>query len=131
MADQFVLNEDGTVKLGWRDFSVTLREPEVGEWLSFEQEFGRANAWARGEDQEVPEGEESVKPTIAEAAENGPFLALYGRMIRELGIGLTGEVPALPIWLVVAAPYARISAWWSTSPLSRREAAAMTRALSQ
>lgn len=129
MADQLVLHEDGTVTIGWGDFAITLREPNIGEWLSFEQESGRANDWAKGD---AVDGEEEPTPrTIREAADGGPFLALYERLIRELGIGLTVEVPPLPPWLAAGAVFSRISAWWSASPLSRREATALTATLSR
>lgn len=126
MGDQLVMHDDGTVTIGWGDFSTTLREPDIGEWLSFEQEFARANAWARGE-----EAEGENPPTVLDAATDGPYLALYTRLVTELGVGLTGDVPTLPPWLTVGAVYGRISQWWSTSPLSRQEAAALIRMQSQ
>lgn len=122
MGDVLDLHDDGTVTLGWGDFKATLREPTVGEWLSFEQEAGRANAWARNEDGDEVE-QDRPKRTLLEAADGGPFLALYGRMIRELAIGDMGDVPELPPWLAVGSVYSHISSWWSASPLSRRAAA--------
>lgn len=130
MGDQLVMHEDGTVTIGWGEFSTTLREPTIGEWLSFVQEKDRAETWARGE-QDAPAGEEPTPKLLKEAAEDGPYLKLYGRMIRELGIGLTGEAPDLPPWLAAGDVFTRISNWWSANPLSRREAAAVTRTLTQ
>jgi len=132
VSDQFTMHEDGTVTLGWRDFSVTLREPEIGEWLSFTQEADRAEKWARGEDRVDEDGDSAPEDrSLAEAADGGPFLALYRRLIAELGIGLTGEIPDLPLWLVRGEAFTRISAWWSATPLSRREAQTVTRTLSR
>lgn len=128
MGDVFTLHEDGTVTVGWGDFSTTLREPTIGEWLSFVQEKDRADEWARGE----TEGEEPAPKKVTDAAgDDGPYLKLYGRLIRELGIGFTGDPPALAPWLVTGDVFTRISNWWSANPLSRREAAALTRTLTQ
>lgn len=129
MGDVLTLHEDGTVTIGWGDFSTTLREPTIGEWLSFVQEKDRADDWARGEP--ASEDEEPTRKKVVDAAADGPYLKLYGRMVRELGIGLAGEPPTLPPWLVTADVFTRISNWWSANPLSRREAAAVTRTLTQ
>lgn len=125
MGDVLTLHEDGTVTIGWGDVSTTLREPTVGEWLSFMQESERANQWAKGD---TPEEGEPTPRTVQEAADDGPFLKLYQRMLSVLG-GLDVGTDAMPPWLAVGATFDRISAWWSANPLSRQALAAATRTL--
>lgn len=124
MGDTLELRENGEVVIGWDETVVTLRRPKVGEWLSFMEESEAADAWARGES--AAEGETPTPRSIKDALADGPFLALYQRMILDLG-GTQVETADMPTWLAVGDTMRRISAWWIASPLARSEVATLTR----
>lgn len=131
--DVLVLNEDGSVSIGWEGISpATLRRPTAGEWLSFMEEIEAADAWARGEaPEDAPKaGDEPTRKTAVEALKDGRYLRLYQRMLAELA-DVKVEPSDMPPWLGVGAVAARIGAWWVSSPLHRSEAAAVARTLSQ
>lgn len=120
--DVLVLHEDGTVTIGWDEFSCKLRRPKAGEWLSFMEESEAADLWAQGE------GDPPAAKTLREALDGGPFLVLYQRLFAELA-GTNIEVGDLPPWLAVGDTFRRVSQWWMASPLSRADLAAVTRTL--
>lgn len=127
MASQFVLHEDGTVAIGWGEFACTLREPVIGEILSFARESEEADKWARGES---AEGEEAEPKGTIECLDGGPYLALYQRIIAELA-GVAVDASQLPVWLATGDSFRRLHTWWLSSPLSRADQVAVTRTLSR
>ena len=128
MADEFRLDDDGTITIAWSDRTVTLRRPLFGEYEKLRQSLDEARA--------VPATLDTT--TTAESAEARAWPRI-GEWWVEVIAALRAEpgvleLSDLPTWLVMGAewerderirtdvlqtPFGRALTHWRSVPLAR------------
>lgn len=111
--DVLELLPDGRVRLAWETFDVTLRRPKVAEWLSYLEEGEAADAWHSTEEDGTPRAR-LMRELLGD---EGPYQALYARIIEELGGTILARAD-VPIWMVDGKLLGKINAHWMDLPLA-------------
>jgi hypothetical protein len=110
--DQFLLNENGTVRLRWRGQNILLWTPLVEEYEEIVVMYQDTRAWY---------GEEGR--SAAEAfSPQAPNAAIWVKVIDLLGDNEDGVKPGgLATWMLAGDALEKLIVHWRVNPLARGE----------
>lgn len=113
-ADALELRSDGTVRLRWDTFDVTLRRPKVKEWQAFWEQVDACDEWRLNSGLVNEDGTRKPRPLLEYA--DGPYLGLYATIIEQLS-GQLIDRGDLPPFMLDGRLYVDLNAHWMTVPL--------------